>query len=85
MKISYDAQVSALYVTLADGRVARTVALDDGTNADEDAGGKLLGIEVLNPGRAWPLAQILRDYEVSGDNAHMLMSGYPFACSVKVA
>jgi hypothetical protein len=65
--------------------VARTVEIDDATMVDLDAAGRLLGIEVLSPGSAWPLAEILRRYEVSGQDAALLLAGYPFGFSVKVA
>lgn len=79
MKLAYDSDAGALYIGLADrsGKVARTVAVDDGTNVDLAAGGELLGIEVISPHRNWPLDEILKRYEVSKEDAVMLMSAYP--------
>jgi uncharacterized protein YuzE len=87
VRLAYDATVNAVYIDLADrsGKVARTVALDDGTNVDLDAAGDLLGIEVIGPDRNWPLPAILRQYEVSDQDAAMLMAGYPFAFSFSVS
>lgn len=80
MKLAYDTAATALYIELAPrAHLARTVELDDCTNADLDQDGRLLGIEVLRPGTRWPLAEILKRYEVSEDDAHMLMCGYPFS------
>jgi uncharacterized protein YuzE len=86
MRQEYDADADALYIHLRDLRdgehVARTAGMDVSTMVDEDAGGRILGIEVLSPGRLWPLAEILRRYEVSAADAAMLMACYPCAFSV---
>lgn len=74
---TYDLSVNALYLKLAEGTVARTREIDDGTMVDLDAAGRLLGIEVLAPGTNWPLAAILRQYEISEENLAMLMACYP--------
>jgi uncharacterized protein YuzE len=74
----YDLDADALYLKLAEGTFSRTVAIDDGCNVDLDAGGKLLGIEVLEPGSVWPLAAILRRFKISDEDAAELMAGYPF-------
>ena len=86
MLYTYDAQAEALYIGLREreGHVARTVEIDVSTMADEDADGNLLGIEVLSPGRLWPLAEVLKRYEVSADDAAMLMASYPCGFSVSV-
>lgn len=84
MKLAYDAQADALYITMAAGKVARTAVIDDGTNVDLDEDGSVHGIEVLTPGRPWPLAEILRRYEISDDDAAMLIASCPFMCSVTV-
>ena len=77
---AYDAQANALYLRLRDGAVARTKAFSQSTNVDEDAGGRLLGIEVLSPGSLWPLHSIIILYEdsISEGDAVALMAGYPF-------
>jgi uncharacterized protein YuzE len=87
VKQVYDADADALYVELADrtGRVARTVAIDNGTNVDLDADGNLLGIEVIRPQRLWPLPAILRMYLMSDEHAAVLMASYPCGCSAEVA
>lgn len=85
MRQAYDATADALYVTLADGEVARTVEIAEGTNVDLDAAGSLLGIEVLRPNRPWPLAAILRTHHISDEDAAMLMTCCPYRMSVEVA
>jgi uncharacterized protein YuzE len=77
----------ALYVTLRpmpDGCVARTVEVDSSTAVDLGADGNLLGIEVLSTDRLWPLAEILKRWEVASDDAAMLMACYPCAPKVSV-
>jgi uncharacterized protein YuzE len=87
MKLNYDADARAMYIELADrsGGVARTVEIDDGTNADLDPEGSLLGIEVPDPGRHWPLAEILAQWNVSPVDAGILMAAYPCPFPVQVA
>ena len=48
MKISYDKEVRALYIQIADGNVGRTVEVRQGVIADFGADGQLLGVEILN-------------------------------------
>jgi uncharacterized protein YuzE len=78
VKQAFDLAVGALYLTLADGDVARTVEIDSDTNVDLDADGQLLGIEVLEPGQTWPLMTILLRYGIVGQDAEELLRGYPF-------
>lgn len=43
-------EILAVYVRIADGKVARTVEIEAGScYADEDAAGNLLGVEMLAP------------------------------------
>ena len=49
MKISYDAEVDALYIRLLDGRhECRSVRLSDEVALNIGAGEKLVGIEILD-------------------------------------
>jgi uncharacterized protein YuzE len=59
---SYDLDADALYVELADRQVARTVPVDSGTLVDLDADGEVVGIEVIQPQRTWPLREILKRF-----------------------
>ena len=45
----YDADANALYYTLTERPVARTVAIGDRVNVDVDTDGQAVGIEVLDP------------------------------------
>lgn len=78
VKQSFDLAAGALYLRLADGKVARTVEIDSSTNVDLDAAGAVLGIEVLDPGQPWPLLAILLRYGIVGQDAEALLTGYPF-------
>ncbi len=72
----YDADAGALYLKLADRKVARTVEVDSGTLADLDSAGRLVGIEVIQPDRAWPLEDVLSRFPVSGRQARELRAQY---------
>lgn len=74
---SYDVAADALYIKLSSNPVASTVEIGEDTNADLAASGALVGIEVLNPARPWPLHRILSRYAISDADAVMLMAAYP--------
>lgn len=80
---SYDMNVSALYITIRDGDVDHTDELEAGTLVDLDSEGALLGIEVLRPGRAWPLEDILDHYPVAEEEAKQLRAYFPQASSAR--
>lgn len=55
MKIRYDPDADAMYITLRDGKVDCTKEIDKNTIIDLDKNGEVLGIEILfvkerNPG-----------------------------------
>src|ERR1700740_827039 len=72
----YDADADAVYVKLASRKVARTVEVDSGTLADLDAKGRLVGIEVIHPDRAWPLDDIITRFGVPDEQALELRREY---------
>ena len=47
MKIEYDQEANALYVTLREAEVAETNEVTDNVTIDLDADGRAIGIEVL--------------------------------------
>lgn len=47
MKITYDKMANATYMTLHNGKVAKTVEISSNVIADFDKKGNVLGIEVL--------------------------------------
>lgn len=74
MRLNYDTEADALDVSIAAGIVARTEEIASGTLVDLDAHGNLLSIEVLGPGRAWPLEDILDRFPISDEDAELLRS-----------
>jgi uncharacterized protein YuzE len=64
MQLEYDLNVGALYIRLSDGEIARTREAGDNAAVDLDATGNVVGIEVISIAHPWPLADILRDYQV---------------------
>jgi len=48
MKIRYDKQVDAMYISLAKGKYDSTRKISDVILVDEDKKGKILGIEILD-------------------------------------
>lgn len=65
MRLDYDLDADALYIKVTDNPVARTVDVDTETLVDEDADGRLVGIEVISFRRLWPLTEILAQYEMT--------------------
>lgn len=59
MFLEYDLTVGALYIRLADGKVARTRELDDNTMVDVDEAGNVLGVEVVSADCPWALTEVL--------------------------
>ena len=73
MHLCYDLEANALYVGLAsEGTVARTHTIDEGTMVDVDAQGTVVGIEVINPHREWPINQIKERFELPADQSRIL-------------
>jgi uncharacterized protein YuzE len=69
---SYDLAANALYITVTDRQVTHTVEVDPGTLVDVDAAGSIVGIEVLNPDRCWPLNDILDRFSTGPEDAAQL-------------
>lgn len=83
MRIRYDQQADALYITLLEGEpVSRTEQLDEGTLVDLDMHGHAIGVEVIRPARTWPLDALLQRFRVDEGDAAALRSlwheRYPF-------
>jgi len=79
IRLEHDADADALYIRLTDASVARTLEVnsDPCTMVDLDGDGKLIGIEVIRTDRMWPLHKILTSYDISDEDALMLMATYP--------
>jgi uncharacterized protein YuzE len=69
---SYDLDADALYIRLTSRKVARTAEIDAGTLVNLDADSAIVGIEVLQPARKWPLDEILARFTVNEDDATQL-------------
>lgn len=93
VNFSYDDTADALYIQVAGSLVARTHQIDAGTMVDVDNFGKVVGIEVLQPARDWPLKEIQSRFKFSqhendifdslwGDTPGRL---YPFAKPLMVS
>lgn len=94
MKVQYDQAADAVYITLAeDAQVSRTVQIDAGTLVDLDRFGNVRGIEVVRPGRTWPLDEILSRFSIAEADTTLLrelQSGpdsrpYAFAARLQIA
>lgn len=48
MNVNFDKVADAIFFTIREGVVARTIQVSESINADVDANGHVLGIEVLN-------------------------------------
>ena len=48
MRVQYDPSADAMYIRLAEGTVTDSDEVREGVVLDYDAGGKVLGIELLN-------------------------------------
>jgi uncharacterized protein YuzE len=69
---TYDLAANALYITVTDHQVSRTAQIDTGTLVDLDAAGAIVGIEVLNFDRCWPVDEILERFHIAPENAEEL-------------
>jgi uncharacterized protein YuzE len=78
LQATYDNEADALYVTLmASTGVATTHELDPGTLVDLDSTGAVVGIEVLHPGRMWPVAEVIHRYGIGGLDRKLLEVMFP--------
>lgn len=80
IKQQLDLDAGALYIELTESAAAaRTVEVDSGTMVDLDAGGHVIGIEVINPDRPWPLDEILERFDIPPRDARELRAYFPAA------
>jgi uncharacterized protein YuzE len=81
IRLEYDADADALYAYVRSADIHETIEIggDGGTMVDVDTAGHVVGIEVLNPGRLWPLAAILRRFgDLTDEDAATLIGACPF-------
>lgn len=74
---SYDLDAKALYITVREAAIDRTEEIDSGTMVDLDAAGDIVGIEVINPDRNWPLEEIIGRYRLPARAAAELRAYFP--------
>jgi uncharacterized protein YuzE len=86
MRLKYDQAVDALYITIveSDEPVSRTEEIEPGTLLDLDRFGALRGIELIQPGRVWPMDDIFDRFELTEADIGILRalwsaSGYSYA------
>lgn len=73
MRWSYDGTGDSLYVRLFDGAPVRQEELEDGTIADFDDNGQLLGVEILSVGSApWDPESVIERFVLPPDEANAL-------------
>jgi uncharacterized protein YuzE len=60
MKLEYDPEVDAAYITLADSTVTDSEEVKPGIVLDYDANNRVVGIEILNVRRQLPDADLKR-------------------------
>jgi uncharacterized protein YuzE len=64
MKISYDKEVDAAYLRLSEGRPSGVIEISEGVNLDVTEDGKIIGIEILDATKKFPLQTLFScEYE----------------------
>jgi uncharacterized protein YuzE len=64
MKISYDKEVDAAYLRLSEGRPSGVIEISEGVNLDVTEDGKIIGIEILDAIKKFPLQTLFScEYE----------------------
>jgi len=64
MKIYYDEEVDAAYLQLSDEIPTGTVEVSDGVNLDRTEEGRIVGIEILDASKNFPLQSLFScEYE----------------------
>lgn len=61
MQIKYDVIADAVYMNVSDGKIARTLELEDKLLVDVDAKGQIVGIEILDAGRQGQMIKSLSE------------------------
>ncbi len=59
MKIEYDKEADALYIYIQEKTVHRTKEIEDGILVDFDADKRLIGLEILDVTKRFPLSDIV--------------------------
>lgn len=91
MRLKYDAAANALYIRLQEGiDPVRGVEIDRGTIVDLADDDSVIGIEVLNPARTWPLTEIVDRFHIDDLNDVLALKNlwnenarYPYVAPVQ--
>jgi uncharacterized protein YuzE len=67
MRVHYDNEVDAIYITLGNQKPDGVVEIDEGVNVDTTSEDKIVGIEILNASKRMDIKTIL-SYELDLDN-----------------
>jgi uncharacterized protein YuzE len=54
-KIEYDKTVDALYIYTSNGKISKTIKLNNRVLFDVDKKGKIVGIEILDASKPWKI------------------------------
>jgi len=60
MKVSYDKEVDAAYIRLSDLKPVGVVEISEGVNLDMTEAGEIVGIEILDASKKFPLESLFR-------------------------
>jgi len=58
MKVSYDKEVDAAYIRLSDLKPVGVVEISEGVNLDMTEAGEIVGIEILDASKKFPLESL---------------------------
>lgn len=74
MRLTYSQTGDSLYIYLQDMRPTHGLELDSGTLVDLADDETVVGIEVMNPARDWPLDEIIARFAVPAEDVRGLRS-----------
>jgi uncharacterized protein YuzE len=75
MRLKYDEEANALYVYILDDvKPTHGEQIDAGTIVDLDDDGRVVGIEILNPARPWPVDEIAERFDLGMAETLLLRS-----------
>ncbi len=66
MKIQYDKEVDTAYIKLSNLRPTGVVEIIEGFNIDTTDEGKIVGIEILNASKKFPIENLFK-YEIDNE------------------
>jgi uncharacterized protein YuzE len=73
--VSFNEDSSMAYVTFQEGKVARTVCLDEDFNLDLDVNDNVLGLEYLTMDVPLPEEKLIKEFKLDAELVHKLNHG----------